>query len=324
MRVLLLFDSYTICRFERHAITVYILMSSFQAGYLQLRNANMDIKQADNNALRWEVLLRYQLIEIIALWEGRIITNHLRGAFGIGRQQASKDINNYLSCSPGNLIYCTSAKGYVPSDNFTPRYTQGTANEYLHLLNANKVLAGVFENSELPTSFTEVMTVPNRIIAPEILRPLTQACREKLRLDITYCSMTSPEGEDRIISPHTLVYSGVRWHVRAYCEKHREYRDFVINRINSIDDELGSSIEDAQTDYDWHNTVDVVIVPHPKLSKAQQSLIARDYAMEDKQLHLHIRRSLVQYALDQLQVSTSDKTTNLFLQNRDELKVLIK
>ena len=194
----------------------------------------MDIKPTDKNTLRWEVLLRYQLIEIIALWEGRIITNHLRGAFGIGRQQASKDINNYLSCCPGNLIYCTSAKGYVPSDNFNPCYTQGTANEYLHLLNANKALAHVFENSEFPTSFTEVMTVPNRIIDPNVLRPLTRACREKLRLDITYCSMTSPDGEDRIIDPHTLVYSGVRWHVRAYCEKHRDYRILLLTELTRL------------------------------------------------------------------------------------------
>lgn len=288
----------------------------------------MDNKPTDKSALRWEVLLRYQLIEIIALWEGRIITKHLCSAFGIGRQQASKDINAYLTNCPNNLIYDTSAKGYVPSEAFIPYYTQGTATEYLHLLNANKALANVFENSDFPTSYTEVMVVPHRIIAPEILRPLTQACRTKLRLDITYCSMTSPEGEDRIISPHTLVYSGVRWHVRAYCEKHRDYRDFVINRIKSVDDELGKSIEDYESDTNWHNYVEVNIVPNPKLSIAQQNLIARDYAMKDNLLTLKVRSSLVQYALDQLHVVTAEAdnqvTANLVLQNRDDLKGLIK
>jgi len=42
---------------------------------------------------RWDSLLRYRAIEIIALWEGRLTTNHLCDSFGIGRQQASKDIN---------------------------------------------------------------------------------------------------------------------------------------------------------------------------------------------------------------------------------------
>ena len=46
--------------------------------------------------IRWDLLLRYRLIEIIALWEGRLTTNHICHSFGIGRQQASKDINTYL------------------------------------------------------------------------------------------------------------------------------------------------------------------------------------------------------------------------------------
>ena len=42
---------------------------------------------------RWELLLRYRFIETLALWEGRLTTRHLCDTFGIGRQQASKDIN---------------------------------------------------------------------------------------------------------------------------------------------------------------------------------------------------------------------------------------
>ena len=56
-----------------------------------------------NQKIRWEQLLRYQLIEVMALWEGRLITNHLMGAFGIGRQQASKDINAYRNLFPETL-----------------------------------------------------------------------------------------------------------------------------------------------------------------------------------------------------------------------------
>ena len=44
--------------------------------------------------LRWDLLLRYRLIEVISLWEGRLTTNHLTRAFGLGlglgRKQASK------------------------------------------------------------------------------------------------------------------------------------------------------------------------------------------------------------------------------------------
>ena len=80
---------------------------------------------------RWEQLLRYRFIEIVAMWEGRLTTRHLCDVFGIGRQQASKDINNYKrSIGPGNLEYDPIAKGYRPSADFTPKVSRGEAEEY--------------------------------------------------------------------------------------------------------------------------------------------------------------------------------------------------
>lgn len=273
----------------------------------------------NNKAIRWEILLRYQLIEIMALWEGRVITNHLTGAFGIGRQQASKDINAYIALYPLNLEYDKKAKGYVPSRDFKAEFTQGTASEYLHLLNSNKALTDVFDKNQMPTTYTEVLSVPNRTISPDTLRPIIKACREKLRLDITYCSMNSPEGEDRIIAPHTIVFSGLRWHVRAYCEKHRSYRDFVVNRIKSVDDTMGESIEDHKNDRNWQQQVQLKICPNPNLSPAQQALIARDYDMTQGVLTLTTRVALSQYTLDHLQVFSgeisAETSAHLVLQN---------
>lgn len=281
-----------------------------------------------NKTIRWELLLRYQLIEIMALWEGRVITNHLTGAFGIGRQQASKDINAYIALYPANLEYDKKAKGYVPSSNFNAAFTQGNASEYLHLLNSNKALSSVFETTIMPTSYTKVLSVPNRNISPHTLRPIIKACREKLRLDITYCSMNSPEGEDRIIAPHSLVFSGVRWHVRAFCEKHRDYRDFVINRIKSVDDMMGQSIEDHQNDHLWHQDVQIEVCPNPNLNNAQQALIARDYDMSNGILNISERASLIQYTLAQLQVFTGNikptTSEHLVLNNRQALVDFIK
>ncbi|MGL6360144.1 MULTISPECIES: hypothetical protein [Aeromonas] len=34
-----------------------------------------------------------------------------------------------------------------------------------------------------------------------------------------YASLSSEEQSGSNIVPHTLVYDGIRWHVRAYCEK---------------------------------------------------------------------------------------------------------
>ena len=43
-----------------------------------------------------EVLLRMRAIELLAYWEGRLVTNRLVGWFGVSRQQASADIKRYM------------------------------------------------------------------------------------------------------------------------------------------------------------------------------------------------------------------------------------
>ena len=71
---------------------------------------------------RWEQLLRYRFIEIVAMWEGRLTTRHLCDVFGIGRQQASKDINNYKrSIGPGNLEYDPIARATDPAPTSHPK-----------------------------------------------------------------------------------------------------------------------------------------------------------------------------------------------------------
>jgi len=97
--------------------------------------------------IRWDLLLRYRLIEIIALWEGRLTTNHICHSFGIGRQQASKDINTYLrELAPDNLVYDRHLKGYVPSSSFRPVVTAGNASEYQDLLARQDALSDTFES----------------------------------------------------------------------------------------------------------------------------------------------------------------------------------
>ncbi|MCW5336074.1 WYL domain-containing protein, partial [Pseudomonas aeruginosa] len=89
-------------------------------------------------SVRWDLALRYRLIETVAWWEGRLTTNHLIQSFGISRQQASKDINSYITdYAPKNLEYDKHLKGYVPSRHFKPLFIDDSASAYLHLLNQN-------------------------------------------------------------------------------------------------------------------------------------------------------------------------------------------
>ena len=78
--------------------------------------------------VRWDLALRYRLIETVAWWEGRLTTVHMTQSFGISRQQVSKDINTYIiKHAPKNLTYDLQIKGYVPSTNSSSHCSSMTA-----------------------------------------------------------------------------------------------------------------------------------------------------------------------------------------------------
>jgi predicted DNA-binding transcriptional regulator YafY len=274
---------------------------------------------------RWDLLLRYRFIETIALWEGRLTTRHLCDTFGIGRQQASKDINNYIrEVGPGNLEYDKFLKGYKPATEFTPRVTQGLADEYLHLMARNNELMNVFESLSLNVANVEVLSLPVRDVKPEVLRPIMQAARQQKRLDVDYVSINNPDREGRIIVPHTLVYTGLRWHVRAWCEKNQEYRDFVLSRFRGnpeIMDESGHGIDGDEL---WNTRVSIRVVPHPGLGDAQREVVEVDYGMEGGALEVSTRGKLVPYVLKLLHIDPNEELDDpmaqqIIVENRDAL-----
>jgi predicted DNA-binding transcriptional regulator YafY len=274
---------------------------------------------------RWDLLLRYRYIETIALWEGRLTTRHLCDTFGIGRQQASKDINNYLrEVGPGNLEYDKFLKGYKPSAGFAPVVTRGLADEYLHLMARNNELMTMFESLALNVANVEVLSVPVRDVRPEVLRPIMQAARQQRRLEVDYVSLNNPDREGRIIVPHTLVYTGLRWHVRAWCEKNLEYRDFVLSRFRDTPEIMAESEHGADGDTQWNSRVTIRIVPDPRLSRDQREVVEVDYGMENGVLAVTTRGKLVPYALKLLHIDPKEMLEDpmaqqIVVENRNEL-----
>lgn len=276
--------------------------------------------------VRWDLAQRYRLIETVAWWEGRLTTGHLMQSYGISRQQASKDINSYITeHAPENLVYDRKAKGYVPANGFTPRFIDFSASAYLHLLVQNNERAEHLEGLKLAYAHTQVLEVPDRSIRPEVLRPLLKACREGLRLETEYVSLASPEPEIRLIAPHTLVNTGMRWHVRAWCEKNRGFRDFVLSRFRGEPDLLDKTEHGIEQDDDWNNEVPVTIQPDPRLEPAQKAIIETDFGMLDGVLDISCRRALVKYVLQRYQIDSRNlnpkpEAQQIVVRNLTELK----
>ena len=195
-------------------------------------------------------------------------------------------------------------KGYRPTPGFRPVFTRGVADEYLQMMHAREDLASSFEALTVRELNTEVLLPPARDLRPEVLQPVLQACRERKRVEIEYASLANPEPEYRVIQPHTVVHTGYRWHVRAWCEKNGDFRDFVLSRIGDQPELVTAATQRAEDDDAWQARVIVRLGPDPRLTSAQQALIARDYGMQSGELRLKTRGALVSYLLQQLRVDT--------------------
>lgn len=280
----------------------------------------------ERTSLPWDTQARYRLIEILALWEGRVTASQIGAVFDIGRQQSQKIIRQYRELAPNNLLYDESKKGFVPTEGFRPLFTLGRVEEYLHLQGANHELESPFAGLSLGAANTESLPMPNREISPRVVREIVKAARQGIRLEVNYASFSNPEGEDRVLVPHTLVFAAGRWHVRAFCEKHQQYRDFVLSRFRDVPEPCGTMLgkHDGTQDGEWHTQVEVRLIPDRRLPEVERSLIAHDYAMANGELVLTCRGPLVLYALRELGLNPQHSEVNpraqqVEIANREEL-----
>lgn len=130
-----------------------------------------------------------------------------------------------------------------------------------------------------------------------------------------------------MIAPHTLIYTGMRWHVRAYCEKNKDYRDFVLSRFRGLPELMDDpSSNGRDQDEGWSTQVAVVIEPDSRLKPEQKLIIETDYGMRKGQLVIETRGALVQYVLQRYQIDPTKvhaKATaqQIVVANLDELQL---
>jgi predicted DNA-binding transcriptional regulator YafY len=253
---------------------------------------------------------RLRFIEILAYWEGRITTRHLCESFDIKRQQASRDINLYLEQVPDNLVYDRHLKGYCPAATFQPVITQGQVGEYLHIIDRHHDFTASFLDVHMGLAGVERVQATPRNVRPDVLRPLIRGIRESKNLYVNYSSLAQPSGVDRVLAPHHLVCTPLRWHVRAWDYKNERFGDFVLSRFGQNIEVGDKSGIDPQQDRNWQECIDIVIQPDSRLSPEQRKMIARDYGMTRQQFRINTRKALVEYQIRALGIHSQDKLPN--------------
>lgn len=237
---------------------------------------------------------RFYFIDNIAWWEGQINASTLIRHFQISRDSASSILKNYDQSFPDNLIYDQSIKARVLTSQFKAMSDVSRFDNYLKLIQKNHY-EQIVEN-------IEEVEAPLRNINAQLVRPILKAISEKLAIDIGYISLTSPDYLDRIIEPHTLIFDGLRWHVRAYCRKNSAFRDFVLSRFNGVAEFEGDALFNKEEDDLWQTYTDVEIIPDPRLTEKQQAIIAIDFQMEKGAKVINTRIALVNYLLLRLRL----------------------
>ncbi|MCJ8315147.1 MAG: WYL domain-containing protein [Saccharospirillaceae bacterium] len=254
-----------------------------------------------------EVTLRLRAIELIALWEGRLITNQLITWFGISRQQASSDIKRYIEqVNPESLTHDLSVRAYVPTPGFQPVLTQGNISEYMDLLarfsgHSSDVI------TETQSNLVSVQ-LPDRSVRAEVVREILASIRLKNNIKILYASMANPALCEREISAHSLVYTGFRWHLRGFCHIRQQFRDFNLSRIDRIPTKSSNNTSyiGIADDVDWNEVISIDLIPNTNLNLPQKNLIERDYMMPDGRLTLSVRKALAHYTLQRYQAAITD------------------
>jgi len=288
------------------------------------------------DSIKWATRQRLQYIEITAYYTGLVTRSDVARAFGISDAAATKDLKLYGTLSPDNLSYRHTVFGFVPNERFEPLFADLSPAGVLPMIAANLAAAsGPYGDEPIYGISVDSLPLPNRLPDRAVLAQIIRAIRNRNKLQVSYHSLSSRESaQKRVLEPHSLVSTGLRWHVRAYNEETYDFRDFVLSRFVDAQILPEPAESSPQYDDDWMELVTLKLAPHPQLGEHKRTSLLIDYhcvggsegETEGELIEIRVRRALIGYVLQRLSVDTSaDHSMNpdahqLIVLNRDEIE----
>lgn len=237
-------------------------------------------------------------------WFGFLRLADHAAKFGISDVQAKIDIKTYRYLSttppperkPGPAAVGALGPGtYLRPDRFVPVFEVPGSLDDLWLTRFQDA------RPDEPLSM-ELLSAPEHRVEPDDVRALLAATELRGSCRLKYQSMTSTEASDRVVCPHAVVKASGRYHVRAFDFSRKRFIDFSLSRVLSSVPLSDYPPVPSTLDDDWHKTVEVEFVPHPRLSPTQRSTIAREYGMKQGLSVIAVRRAMLFYLLDEMRL----------------------
>ncbi len=288
----------------------------------------MNTKEKMHLDVKWATRQRLQYIEIMAFYAGVVTRSDVARAFGLSDPAATKDLKLYGDLAPGNLVYNHSVFGFVPGAGFAAVFADLAPVAVLPVIAANLAVAnGPYGGTLVYGLPTASLPLPARLPGAQTLAQITRAIHGRRKLQVSYRSLSGRDSSGtRLLEPHTLVNTGLRWHVRAYSEDSCDFRDFVLSRIVAAECLEAPAESGEPYDDDWVEWVSLKLAPHRGLDAMRRESLLLDYGASGAVIEVKVRRALLGYVLQRLGVdTTADHSLNpnayqLMLLNRDEIE----
>ncbi|MBT9613840.1 MAG: WYL domain-containing protein, partial [Burkholderiales bacterium] len=257
--------------------------------------------------VKWAARQRLQYIEIMAYYSGVVTRSDVAKAFGISDAAATKDLKLYGDLAPNNLVYNHSVFGFVPSDGYREVFADLSPIAVLPIIAANLAVAGGPYGAESIYGLsTASLPLPARLPNPQVLAQITRAICGHKKLQVSYRSLSDRDSqEQRILEPHALVDTGIRWHVRAYSDATYDFRDFVLSRFTQASCLNEPAESNVEFDDDWVEMVCLKLGPHADLDAPKRESLLLDYGASGDVIEINVRRALIGYVLQRLSVDTT-------------------
>ncbi len=270
---------------------------------------------------------RLSILELLLLWEGFLNRSRVAALLGLGDIRSSQLIQEFRDAHPRWVEWNTKSRSYHATSVAYARTTPAakahdraeSLAKYLSLVGLPYVSGDTVDVAPVCAAFPDLSTPE-----PQVFAALSQAIRSSMAVEITYRSMKEPAPHQRIISPHHLVRAGRRWHVRAYCETHQEFRDYALGRIADVKTAGLPRERSEADDTAWNAHVPVRLIAHPELSRAQEEVIRFEYFDNTSARVVTCRGALVGYFVQDTRAATDTKRQRppdyqLAVENIDEV-----
>ncbi|WP_310330680.1 WYL domain-containing protein [Roseateles asaccharophilus] len=242
-------------------------------------------------------------LETVLRWEGELDNARIRQLLGVKPVWASRLLAELIE-RLGALIKRPNKRGPIVWASPAPRSSsRQSPDAYL------KLVASAPGGADALLPCLHDARIDLTAVQPSVFSAVVQAAKSGAGVKIIYRSMNHPEGLPRVVFPHALVRAPRRWHMRAWCTERRDFRDFVLSRVQTAEAVEASRPPEAAEGRDagWTRMVDLRLIPHPSLTEAQQNLIAAEMFPGARAKRLRVRRSLAMYVLQDLRVALDVK-----------------